>query len=525
MPRGAQQTNFEVLSVIFRYIDSHLGLLASRQQRRDYLSNVAISGHYQYVGKDKTQKTHDSESLDRLLQYQVDKHSVRKGTTVHDLCKTGSAVLKRQYTQQLDLADTDEEESVVEMNAAGESVKHLAGHGMASNNVGDAVSDEPSEYGGGKIREPIYAVFPKAVDKSSESSSPLTDTYSQCDDETDQDTKATTSLKRKHSSTVVEHPEDDVEVADGSQQPKSKKPVISTAPDPVVHMAPKTSFADEDLKQAVSPSQQRAPLPKIPETLQNTNQHASPPQHASVEGNASSEGDRNDTMEVAGDKQLIREVYQPSPAATRSLQDDMATIGIADSKVRKELQKLHIMIETAVITLFNDTGQAANAGRSAELPATPSAQLETLYMEVFGGADWRASVIQLQWNKHLHAAAFLQCLISAFLVREVFRKDVPWQSPSIFLEANGMAQRFVKPALQKRGIDMQKVMSEAALAQVRSAVFQKEVISRNARLLAHNLALTLNGHLEQLVKDGVAKNWQAEMLESCAGICETALGR
>jgi len=86
-----------------------------------------------------------------------------------------------------------------------------------------------------------------------------------------------------------------------------------------------------------------------------------------------------------------------------------------------------------------------------------------------------------------------------------------------------MAQSFVRPALEKRGVDMQKVMREAASAQVRDRTFQEDTIASKALLMAHNLALTLNGHLEQLVKEPVSKDWQANMLSGLSDACRQAL--
>ncbi|KAK5133956.1 hypothetical protein LTR08_007076 [Meristemomyces frigidus] len=80
-----------------------------------------------------------------------------------------------------------------------------------------------------------------------------------------------------------------------------------------------------------------------------------------------------------------------------------------------------------------------------------------------------------------------------------------------------MEQTFVMPALERRGMDMNKIMREAALAQVREQVFQRETVAPKAQVLAHSLALTLNG------KRPTAKDWQAEMLKGLTGVCQGAL--
>lgn len=141
----------------------------------------------------------------------------------------------------------------------------------------------------------------------------------------------------------------------------------------------------------------------------------------------------NDPTENAMNQHMTREPYQPSPAAEESMRDQMMTIGMPDSDVRKQLAKLRRRIKNTVAVVFDNIGQVYEAGRSADLAVKPSVELEALYSLVFGTQNWRATAVELQGIKRVSASTFLEALVSAFFLRKIFRNDVPWESPCALL--------------------------------------------------------------------------------------------
>ncbi|KAK4496723.1 hypothetical protein PRZ48_012706 [Zasmidium cellare] len=162
--------------------------------------------------------------------------------------------------------------------------------------------------------------------------------------------------------------------------------------------------------------------------------------------------------------------------------------------------------------------------RSADLVTRPTRELDNLYAQVFGKAEWQSKAVTLQSNHSLHVVDLLRSLISAFLFTRIFTKheDFPWLSTEAILMLNlfkGKISSRLSTEHRDEAIDI-AVASLFEDERLRNALLKPQ-----AKKLASECLLTLNGHLNMLRRSACKSDADAEsrLHEDLVSVCEQAL--
>ncbi|KAF2160360.1 hypothetical protein M409DRAFT_60057 [Zasmidium cellare ATCC 36951] len=163
------------------------------------------------------------------------------------------------------------------------------------------------------------------------------------------------------------------------------------------------------------------------------------------------------------------------------------------SDLSTQIAGLNELIKSTVEAYLTDFPPSV----SADLVTRATPELESLYIQIFGSADWKSTAAYLQSTDCLRAVDLLRSLISAFLFDRIFTKhgDLPWLSGEAVLMCRVFRENITSLSSAN---DRDDAIGTAAAHSFDDARLKNEVLRPQARKLASECLLVLNGHLNML---------------------------
>lgn len=483
-PKAEAVSNLEAISVVLRHVNAHPGELKGTAAQLEYLQSITAAHAYSYngyAGGQKVQKTHNEVTLRGVLRG-IARNKGKNGAkkTIDDLFMTGSDALDPGYTVNLDLGDPD----------------------GAGGNVDEPITvpdDGPSE-SRTSAEPPEFS--PLSNKDGSASKAPQRQAATERD-------RALSSprARKKRKSDESSGLETDALLADGTPEHAPKRQRQRTA-----------SVASAEGHITQGPSEQRNSQPTRPS---HNEQHTTKSPERTGGDNVPA-GDREERQAQTNDR-LADRAYEPSPAVPDPFGGRARFVGIHDHVVRERTEALHTAIRTTAFRLFEDIKQ--DASKAAFLATSPNNELTKLFEEAFGSREWKEVAVELQLTRQISAVAFLQCLISAFLLLRIFRKPLPWDRDIDPMGEQDTLTPYITTLMANGGVDFVRVVQEASAVRLEDAAFRKRILQPIAHGLANDMVLVLNEYLQGIAKEAkeAKEDWYISMVRGFTEICDIAL--
>lgn len=214
---------------------------------------------------------------------------------------------------------------------------------------------------------------------------------------------------------------------------------------------------------------------------------------------------------VLGDVLLTSMETPPSPAHQKSNGPP------GDEAMRGAFENIDTLIRAFPSQVFG----SQEGKRTAQLTTKPGPELQEVYNHALGTSEpesWKLIAIKLQGNSALVAEDFLQCIVWAFLIWNVFESNTVGKELSDITSLVA-DHPFVVAAIDAAGKDGKSILRDTIARRLDDAVFVERVVDPQANVSTRKLMLLLEQHLpRQLTKVELGR-----LTRQARAICKASL--
>lgn len=162
-------------------------------------------------------------------------------------------------------------------------------------------------------------------------------------------------------------------------------------------------------------------------------------------------------------------------------------IGINRNHINGTMLEMNDLIDQVVRSL--DPSEAI----PMVLFQSPDAELQTLYLKVFGVGSWCEKRAYLKPSPSNHD--LMKSLIAAWILTHVLEKQTPWRIDSASLTVPGTVWSYVQELLESKNVDFGHVIDRAAFLRVKDSKFQAQQVLEHANSLTDRMSMALLPHI------------------------------